>query len=243
MIDAGQCGVDGREGLWSDGTRYHDHRDAKRAGGGDLAVTRRSAAVLGDDCIDAVGGEQRRFVLDVERTPGEKLFRMLGQRRRFGRLDAAHEVAVLWRRPEGGDLLPAHRDEDAPWRGSESGGGPFHVGHLDPVVFGLAYPAGSAKPDKGYGSTSCGGSSVGRDARRERVRRVDENADLLLVEPATKAARSAETADAHRAAGKFGRPCAAGEGVGEPEARTGEAGRELAGFGSAAENEDMHAEF
>ena len=98
----------------------HDHLDAKRPRRGDLAIGRLAAAVLGDDDIDAMVLEQRAFVRLAERPARQQIGRIGHRQRRLDRIDAADEIVMLRRGLEGGDLLPAERQEDPARRRSPS---------------------------------------------------------------------------------------------------------------------------
>ena len=75
----------------------HDNVDAERARRGDLAVGRGAAAVLGDDHIDAMLGQQRTIVGFAERAAAGDVADMRQRQRRIDRIDAADQIIVLRR--------------------------------------------------------------------------------------------------------------------------------------------------
>ena len=74
----------------------------------------RAAAVLADDGVDAMLLEQRELVGFGERPARQDVGRVGHGERRLDRVDAADQIGVLRRGLEGGDLLPAQRQEDPP---------------------------------------------------------------------------------------------------------------------------------
>ena len=115
VIEAREELFDGRRGAGgSAGRSIEDDREAEGAGGGELGVGGGAAAVLGDDDLDARGGGGGR--VSSASAKGPRAARMLAPGRASGArgLDAAEEVAVLRGGAEGGGLLAADGEEDAP---------------------------------------------------------------------------------------------------------------------------------
>ncbi len=79
--------------------RQHDDRQAEAARRRDLAIGRRTAAVLGDDDVDVMPCEKRAFVGSVERAAAGEIGGARHRQRRLDRIDAADEIEVLRRSP------------------------------------------------------------------------------------------------------------------------------------------------
>ena len=114
MIGEAQDLLDARAGRHVRQRRTADEKDldAERARGGDLAVGRLPAAVLGDDRVDAVCFEQRAVVGLGKGSAREDVGRMRHAERRLDRIDAADEIGVLRRGLEGREFLAAEREKD-----------------------------------------------------------------------------------------------------------------------------------
>src|SRR5262249_58372715 len=76
-----------------------------------LAVGRGPAAILGDDEVDGVAGQQCPIIGLGERSTTSDVGCVRNREGRVDRLDAAHEVVVLRRSREGSDLALAEREE------------------------------------------------------------------------------------------------------------------------------------
>ena len=114
MIDQSHTLLDGRSRTAcpaASGRRMQEHLDAEFARGGDLAVGRRAAAVLGDDGVDAVCLEKLRGRRLRETAARENVGRIRHAERRLDRIDAADQIGVLRRGLEGRDFLTAERQE------------------------------------------------------------------------------------------------------------------------------------
>ena len=244
MIEAGERGVDRRDGFRAGRAVDEDDGQAEAARGGDLAVGRRAAAVLRHDDLDAAAGEEGALVRLGEGAAREEALRARGQVGVGHRLDAAHEIAVPGGGAERRDLLPADGEEHAPRRGAEGGGCGGHVGDTDPAVAGHRLPRRALEDDEGTPSVGGGARGVRRDPAGEGMGGVEEDGDLLLAQPVGEAGGAAEAAAAHGEAGHGGRQLrragAAGEGEGDPDAGAGgEAACERPGLAGAAEDENV----
>src|SRR5262245_61633522 len=114
--------------------RRHDHRKAQPARGCDLAVRGRTAAVLCDYRLDAVCPEQRAVVDFREGTTPGHVDRMRDREWRVDWIDAAHEIVVLRRFHEGGQVLPAEREKNSTRRGAPGSHRRRDVLHLGPAI-------------------------------------------------------------------------------------------------------------
>ena len=108
-------GLDGRR-FRHGGTAQQNHREAERARRSYLAVGRGSAAILGDDDFDRVRAQQSAVIRFGEWSATGHIGRAWHRERRIDRLDAAHQIGVLWRLCEASDIAPAQREKDPPRR-------------------------------------------------------------------------------------------------------------------------------
>ena len=173
-----------------------DDFDSKRARRFDLGVGRAPAAVLGHQRFDSLVAHKRCFVGERERTAREDEL-AVGQGVDLRRpVDRAHDVAMLRRSREGGELQPALRQKDCPWLLPESVDGLLDCRDLDPAIAGLACPGRAGEDDERRIGRSAGRKRVGGHARSERMGRVDDGADALAGEKRRQAFGAAEAADA-----------------------------------------------
>lgn len=240
-LDLGKGSLHARGGGRAGRAGDHDDRDAEGAGRRELGGGRGSAAVLGDDRVDAARGKQRALGRLGERPPGEEDLGLRRQVRGIRRLDRAEQVTMLRRGAERGDALAADGEEHAARRGAEGLRRGREVADEGPAVAGLRRPGGAAQGDAGDAGGARGGGGVGGDALGEGVGGVDEDADALGADPVGEPRGAAEAADPDGAVGEFRSPRATGEGVGDAQAGPrGEADGERARLSRAAEDEDMH---
>ena len=93
---------------------HDDDLDFKRARRLDLGVGRAAAAVLGHQRLNTLAFHEREFVGERERTARENQL-AVGQGVDFRRpVDRSHDVAMLRRSRERGELQPALGEENRP---------------------------------------------------------------------------------------------------------------------------------
>ncbi len=223
------------------GSLNHHDRDAEDAGRFDLGVGRLAAAILGDHDVDVFGAHQRLFVGEAERSarqdqPMERQRVDVG-----GRFDRAHEIAMLRRAREGGELRTSLRQEHPAGLGTQRLRRRHHRPDLDPAVAALPRPRRAGEDEPRDARRLARLSRVARHARGERVGGVDHRVDPFGLEIVAQSRRPAEPADAPgnwRGRGIAGAP-------GQREDRRhvgapGERGGQRAGLRRAAENEKAH---
>ena len=219
--------------------RTHDYDlDLERARRLDLGVGRIAAAVLGHQRLNTLAFHESKFMSERERTARkDQLASGQGVDLR-GPVDRPHDVAMLRGSREGGELLPALREEDCSRRGPESVDGLLDCRDLEPAVASLARPRRSAEDDEWGTGRAAGGDRVGGHARSERMGRVDNGVDALTGKKRRQAFGAAKAADASRdwRRSRFGRrpgkrqDCRNMGLIGDPP-------RERAGLRRPAENE------
>jgi len=227
-----------------DGLAALDHYDleAELAGGRDFAVSRRSAAVLGDDHVDAALYKQAHLV-GLGKRAGGKDSGDVGESERWRhRIDAAHDVAVLRRPFEMEGFLSTDGQEDAARPFAESRHGLRHAFDVRPAIARLRLPSRSAQgKERCSGRCRCGGR-IQRDAGGEGMCRIDEQRNGFLLEKGSETLGTAEAADS----GRQGLRSRVGRATGKRdrgiEAAIGrEAFAELSRFGRSPKDQDARS--
>ena len=112
-----------------------------------------------------------------------------------GRSIALHDVAMLRRFCESRELQPPLRQKDRLSFAPERFDRVVHRRDFDPAVALLLRPWASREDDKRRPSHATGGKRIGRHARGEGMRCVDDGVDALGLEIRCKALGAAEAAD------------------------------------------------
>ena len=108
---------------------------------------------------------------------------MLGQQAQFGRLvDRAHQIEMLRRGGEGGELQSALGQEDAARRVAERGDRSLHVGDFRPLVAFARRPGGAGKHQQRNFGSLAGRAGMGRHLRGEGMGGVDNSVDFFLAQ-------------------------------------------------------------
>lgn len=204
MADCGQRSLDIRHhdahriGLRSSGAVDHDHRNSKRAGSFDFRKGRRTAGVFRDDHLDPVALQHVNFIGKRKGSTRRDVARIRNFKRRFHRIDAADQIAVLGRGFKGQELLSAKRQKSVCAGGTQCGGCFLDASHVQPTVALPRNPGQARQSDK---SDACYISSpygIGRNARRIRMRRIHQQIETFLGNIARQALCAAKAAGAHR---------------------------------------------
>ena len=227
------------DGAWGDGGAVNqDHRQGKRAGGGQFGFGPCAAGVLGDDDVDAVVGQKRTVAFGGEGTPRDDGMGV-GQGQGFGRwVDEAQKIVMLRGRGEGRKGLAAYCKEDAARRRADCGDGGFKVGDMGPAVTLARLPRGAFKGDKGRFGFVTGGDGIRAHLGGEGVCRVNNMGDCFGLDVSLEALDAAKAAHADRQGlgdGGFG---ATGVGIEGVHARCGQRAGHLRGFGRSAQKKD-----
>ena len=189
---------------------HDDDLDLERARRLDLGVSRVTAAVLGHQRLNTLAFHESKFISERERTARkDKLAAGQGVDIR-GPVYRSHDVAMLRRSREGGELQATLSEENRLPLSPKSMDGVVHGCDLDPAVARLARPRRPAEDDERGTSRAAGGDRVGRDARSERMGRVDYGVDVLAGEKRRQAFGAAKAVDAlgNWRRSRFGRrPC------------------------------------
>ena len=216
----------------------HDGQ-AEKACGKDLAIGRLAAGILADDHVDAVFAQKGDLCLHGEGTAGQQVFDARGAHRRIDRVDAAHEIMVLWRGVEKRRLLPADGKEDAARHIAQRCNGLGHGRNARPAVALRLAPADALQPQQRNAGRLARGAGVGGNLPGERVGGVDHEVDGHIAEISRKSVDAAEAAGAHRHGLRRGIERAAGQR--QRDGKIGSIGKtacQVARLGGAAQYED-----
>ena len=196
--DPGHHGVEivQRVGFGRGRAAQNDDFDPKRARRLDLRVGRSSPAVLGHQRLHLLVTHERRFVSQRKGpAPKDELaFRECVDLRRL--VDRPHDVAMLRRSRECGELQPALREKNCFWLLPESLDRRIDCRDLDPAIAGLACPGRTSEDDERRIGRPAGRSRVRGHARSERMGRVDNSADPLAHQKRRQALGAPEAPDA-----------------------------------------------
>ena len=241
MIEPRQRVLDGldRRHLGQGRAAQQNDGEAERARRRDLAVGRGPAAILGDDEIDRVAGQQCPIVGLGERSATGEVRCVRHRERRVDRLDAAHEIPVLRRSREGSDPAPAEREENTARRFAERLYCRRGIGNLDPTIAGARHPWRPAQRKQRYAGGCRRVGRVGRDDCGVRMRGIDERVDAFGCQILAKTLGATKSADPHLHRVRGWRRGAAGERnrYGHIDA-FGKTFRQASRFRRATENED-----
>jgi len=171
-----------RFSLWRGRPAHDDHFDSKRARRLDLWIGGATAAVLGDKSFYPLALHERELIGEREGPAREDKLEV-GKGVDFrGLVDRAHDIAMLRRSREGGELQPALGEENCFRCGPESADGLIDCRDFNPAIIGFAYPGGPAKDDERRIGCAAGSGGVGRYVRGERMGRIDDGVDALGIE-------------------------------------------------------------
>lgn len=242
MIEPGQYIIDsvhrghGRQSR----PAQQDHRDAKRARRGDLAVGGLAAAVLGNDNVDAMVQEQSALIGFRERAARQQVFGPWQPQGRHDRIDGSDQVIVLRGDGERGHFLAADAEKDATRTFAERAHGFRAIGDLLPMIAGDGAPGRALQRQQLSPGARGGLCRVRRHSRRVRMGGVDQDIDARLDEVGGQALDAAEAAAAHRHRLRGGCDRAAGERQRDAQIVTrGQVPGQLPRFEGAAKDEDM----
>lgn len=213
MIERLERGVDVIDG--EDTGRHlpfdHHDADAERSCSRDFSIGCGAATVLADDDINAVFDQQLALVRLVE-WPGCQDVLATGHReRRIDGIDATHQVEVLARAAELVRLLPADGEKDPPWRLAQRSDGRFDIGDRNPVVTVLPRPNRPAEREDRHAGESRGIGGIGGNLVGERMRRIDDQRNILVSDIVGEAGSAAKTTDARFDGQWAGMYCSSGQ--------------------------------
>ncbi len=245
MADCGQRSLDIRHhnvhriGLRPSGAVDHDHRNAKRVGRFDFRIGRGTAGVFRDDHRDPVALQHVDLIGKRKRSTRRDVPRIRNFKRRFYRIDAADQIAMLGRGFKGQELLSAKRQKCICAYGTQCGDRFLDASHVQPTVALPHHPSRARQSDHGHACHASSPHSIGGNARRIRVRRIHQQIETFLGNIARKALCAAKAANAHRD-GLLDRVLRAAR-HGQQNSVAGVVGKlsgQNAGIRRAAENED-----
>lgn len=176
------------------GASHHDHRDTKCTGGGDLTIGGVASAIFGHHNLYATPMKQCSFIAFVERSSGKNILGAPQLGVGINSIDTAHDIMMLRRGAKRAQFLPADGQENHARHMTKPRDSITHGLGINPAIAIGLLPGRSTKPNQRHLRHLRGAGCIGRDAGSKRMRRVDQQIDLLssqeLREPfgATEAA-------------------------------------------------------
>ncbi len=213
MIDRAERFLDGFDRSHGRRGRTGDHEDfdAEMACCLDFRIGRRTAAILGNDRINAMRCKKSDLAVDIEGAAIENIFHVRNIERRIDGIDAANKEEMMRRRLCIVRLLASGRQEDAASARAKRSNRLLNVSSRDPLITRLLDPFGPAKGKRRNSAQTCSAVGVGGDAGGKGMCRIDEKVKASIAQERREAVGSAETANANRnrLIGRFF--CAAGK--------------------------------
>jgi hypothetical protein len=246
MIEPGESALDcfHRRDARKIRSTNQDHREPKLAGGRDLAVTGLTAAVLGDDHLDAVCTQQSTIILHGKGTAIGYIGRMWNWQRRIDRIDAAHQVVMLRSCYERREILAAERHEHAPRMAANGTNSLGNIRGLDPAIARDRRPRRPSQSQQRDAARRGSLSRVGGDQRRVGMCGIDQNINALSGQIRGEPVSATKTADTHR--NRLGGRCRRATGKRQNHRGIGPCGKtsgQSLRFRGTAKNEDSHVGF
>ena len=217
---------------------HHDDRYSERPSRLDLRVGRAAATVFGDERLDPLASHEVEFARKREGTTRQDQF-VFGQSVDLRRgIDRPNDIAVLWGVGENRELKPPLGQQYDFAVCAERLDPRRYRRNLDPAIAGFQPPGRTGENDERDAGRAAGGGGVGRNARGERMGRVDDSCDLLPGEIGGQTLGAAEAAHSlwDRLRGGIGGGACERQDRRHPRF-TGEAVREGARFARAAQDE------
>lgn len=191
--------------------------------------------------VNTMLAQQAKFVIEIKRPAFSEPDR-LRQRLRHNRINAAHQIKMLWRSGIGRHFQPADGEENPPWRGAQSGDDAGMVIEFTPVIPRSGLPGWAAQSQDRNAADGGRFGGMKRHHAGKRMGGIHQGSDLLRPQPLHQAGNTTKAADAVADASRYLRlPGAAGQRQGGLEKRLiGQKLYQRAGFAGAAKNEDAH---
>ena len=159
-----------------------DYRNLKRARGREFAVSRRTAAVLGDDPVYSVRQEQTPLSSLIERTPRLDVVRIRQAQRRLDRVHRPNEIPVLRRVGQSRQPMTANGDEYAPRRAAERLDRSVRALDFSPLIPRHGSPGSPPNGEDRRPGHLRSRHCVLRHVDGEGMSRIDEQSDTLLLQ-------------------------------------------------------------
>lgn len=177
---------------------YHHHRDVQATRGDQFGTRARPAGVFGNNTGDTVRAHQRQIIFGGKGATVNHR-KMVGERqRRAGRINQTQQIEVLrvWR-----ELIQMHTangQHDPLARYVQCGNSGRNVGDIEPVIalFGLPRRARQCDQRDIRGVARVHG--IAAHLGGERMRRIDQMSDVVIVDILDQAVNTAKSPDALR---------------------------------------------
>ncbi len=217
------------------------NRQAQASRRQQLGFGGETAGIFAHHNVNTMLAQQAKFVIKIERPAFSKPDR-LRQRLRRDRINAAHQIKMLWRDGIGRHFQPADGEENPPWRDAQSGDDAGMVVIFLPVIARPGLPGRAAQSQDRYAADRRRFGGMKRHHAGKRMGGIHQGGDLLRPQPLHQAGNTAKAADTVADASRYLRlPRATGQRQGGLEKRfIGQKLCQFAGFAGAAKNENAH---
>jgi len=174
----------------------HHDVDPERSGRSDFAIGCSASAVLADHHIDAVFDQELALVSLLEWSGCQDVLAIRHRERRIDGIDAPHQIEVPGRLRKLVCLLPADGEKDPSRRLAQRSDGRRDGVDGNPVVTVFPRPNRPAEREDRHAGLSGSLGGIGGNLVGERMRRIDDQRDVLVSEIVGEAGSAAKTADA-----------------------------------------------
>ena len=176
----------------------HADRQSEQPGSFDLRVSCVAAGILGENARNIVRAEKRDIVVGSKRTTRRDDSRVRKLGRQLDRIHDANDIAMLRLRTKRQDGGTSKRREDIRRSIRKGSNGLLDVVVLAPTVAAGLFPGWSLHSQQPDACDTASGNGVCADLRRERMRRIENEIDVLALEVIGKTIRAAKAADSDR---------------------------------------------
>ena len=241
MIDPRQHIADILHGsrLWQGWPVDHEDGQAERPCRIYLRARACASRIFGDNQVDAVRAHQSEIAVQREGAAIDQQMMVRQRGRRFGGIDEAEQIMMLWLGGEGFDMHAAERQHNAAGRAVERADSASDVRDMGPAVALPRLPFRAGEDQMGHPRLSCGGGGIGADRGGEGVGRVDEVGELFRLQISRQPLSTAKAPDAHRH--RLGTRVSGASSIAQHGAFTAfdKGLRQRARFGRAAKDQDV----
>lgn len=221
------------------GPRHHQHGQGQCASRLQLGLRAGAASVLAHDDIDPVLAQQCGVARHVERAARDDDGVVRQQWQHLGFIDQPQDVVVLWLHREEGQVHAAQCQHHALRRTVERGGGGWQIGHGLPAVIKAGSPGIACQRQQRNAGLCARRDGVAAHGRRKGMRGIHQVGHAFVAQMAHQAGHAAKAAHAHSNGLRLGLGDAARIRQHGALATFGQGQRQRAGFGGAAQDQDI----
>lgn len=236
-------GVHSRDGITFRqlGAVNHHHWKVQSSRRGQLGLSPGAASVFANHNLDTLVLKQLGVACDGERTARHNHSVMRQGRRLFRRIHQAQDIVMLRLRGERGHVQTPQRQHDLLGGPVQRGDCTGDIGHVSPIVPFAGLPFRPLQGQQRHVRRAAGMEGIPAHLCCKRVCGINHMADVMLVQIGDQTVNTAKAANTMGNGLRTGMIDTARIGKGRLNATAGQALRECAGFGCAAENKEIGA--